>query len=337
MNSYKVSFLIPSITLTQATTYYVDIIKEALENSGYSVETYEKLVDVRNSKIVFVTSSKWFFLVKAINPRAKIITWFQGLGGEEALMTRGSYRDKLIWNVLEGLAVKHSWINIYVSEKMKTYFNKRYSFYEKNYFIMPCFNKILTMSVFDNDQKYTTPNFVYAGGLEKWQCIDETLKTYKLIKEGLPHARLTLLTPHREMALLLIDKYRIKDVTVDFVPLEELDSRLQEFKYGFLIRKDHIVNRVSTPTKMSSYLANGIIPIYTDVIDDFSKFIDSETFIELSHNDSIEQWASDIIAFEQNDNFEIDNFKSNIISIFNSYYSKTSYILRLKELMESLR
>ncbi|HCH8014075.1 TPA: hypothetical protein NJW72_003719, partial [Acinetobacter baumannii] len=119
----------------------------------------------------------------------------------------------------------------------------------------------------------------YAGSLATWQCVDKTLELYSLIERVLPNASLTLLTKEKELAETMINNYKIKNYSIKYVSLENLDTELLKYKYGFLIRENHIVNNVATPTKMNSYLANGIIPIYSSFIDDFKVNFNEYDFI----------------------------------------------------------
>lgn len=331
MQANNVLFFLPSKTLNEATNYYVEIIKKGFIESGYNLAESSNIQDIRSYEKVFVMSAKWCFIAKLINPRANVITWFQGLGAEEALLTRGSYRDKFIWSILEKFAIKHSFLSIYVSKSMRNHYLTKYKTIDNDYFIMPCFNKSLNMKALDYPAKYVKPTFVYAGSLDKWQCIEETLELYSLIEKKIPEASLTILTKQKVVAEQLTTKFNLQNVTIDFVPLEKLDSLLQTFKYGFLIRQDHIINRVSTPTKMNSYLANGIIPIYTNVINDFDENLDVDNLIQLNHNSPISFWAEKIINEERNSSFDLESYKSSLKRIFSEYYSSQFYIEELKE------
>lgn len=326
MKSNKVLFFLPEETLNEATEYYVDIIKEAISKSGCEVVQSSQFKDTKHFKTVLVMSAKWCFLVKATNPKAKVITWFQGLGGEEALLSRGSKRDKAIWTLLEGFAMKFSWLNIYVSERMRQYYTSRFKTSDENYFIMPCFNKELNEEAFHYPDKYTTPTFVYAGGLDKWQCIEQTLELYSLIEKSIPDASITLLTKQKEQANELLEKHNIKNGRVDFVSLDRLDSELQKYKYGFIIREDHIVNNVSTPTKMNSYLANGLIPIYTNVVDSFNIYLNNKYFINLSYDEDFTSWAKVIIDNESNNDLDKTDYIESLEELFSDYYSKDFYL-----------
>ena len=329
MTSKQILFFLPKRAMNEATIFYVDIIKFAFKRLDYEVIESESLKDVVKYKNIFVMSAKWFFLVKLANPTAKITTWFQGVGSEEVLMNHNSKSDRVLWIFVEYLALNFSWLNIYVSKSMRDYYLNTYKMKNEDYFIMPCFNKELNVESFSFPGKYTNPSFVYAGSLDKWQCIDETLSLYSKIEKEIPNANLTLLTKDRERAIQLIKKYEIRNSNVKFVALDRLDEELKSFKYGFLIRENHIVNNVSTPTKMSSYLANGIIPIYTNVIKDFNVNIDSECFVSLNYKDNTDIWASKILISHNSTERNIDSFKKEVYDLFSIYYSKENYITLL--------
>ncbi len=333
----KIIFFLPKKTMNEATVYYVDILKQGFIKAGYSVEETENLSDLKKFNRIFVMSAKWCFIVKLFNPKAKIVTWFQGLGAEEALMTKNSLVRKRLWNCVEFFALKFSWINIYVSERMHDYYQDTYRVKDKNFFIMPCFNKKLNEEAFSVVNKYANPSFVYAGGMDKWQCIEETLDIFCQIEKSIPAASLTLLTKDKAKAEELIKKYNIKNYKISFVSLENLDAELMKHKYGFLIRQDHIVNNVSTPTKMNSYLANGIIPIYTNAIDDFNwKLSGLKSCIQLNCDNRIEQWVQEIITYERFSSIDSIEFKREMELIFEKYYSRNLYIEKNSDYLKSL-
>ena len=335
----KIIFFLPKKTMNEATVYYVDILKQGFIKAGYSVEETENLSDLKKFNRIFVMSAKWCFIVKLFNPKAKIVTWFQGLGAEEALMTKNSLVRKRLWNCVEFFALKFSWINIYVSERMHDYYQDTYRVKDKNFFIMPCFNKKLNEEAFSVVNKYANPSFVYAGGMDKWQCIEETLDIFCQIEENIPAASLTLLTKDKAKAEELIKKYNIKNYKISFVSLNNLDAELMKYKYGFLIRQDHIVNNVSTPTKMNSYLANGVIPIYTNVIDDFNENIrKSNCFVMLNAYDTVKTWKETITRFDSSSSL-IDfkgNFLNEVRLVFLNYYNQENYILNFCDFLKKI-
>ena len=128
----------------------------------------------------------------------------------------------------------------------------------------------------------------------------------------------------------LIKKYKIKNVIVDYCKISDLHIKLSQYKYAFLIRENHIVNKVSTPTKMNTYMAAGLIPIYTDVIDAFEKNINLEKFgIKVSYNSSINLIVDKILLHHQ----EVINSQELLKTyskIFLNFYNDKFYINELK-------
>ena len=273
-----------------------------------------------------------------LRPFNEKITWIQGVVPEEAWMVFRSRWRMWMWEAFEFFTLKYSAFIFFVSDRMLDHYKNKYSYSKDNYFIMPCFNKQLNHSSFEVTGKYTRPTFVYAGKMSKWQCIERTLGVFKIIESEIPSAHLSLLTSDREEAFRLLAKYRIKNAEVKFCSLNDIDIELSKFKYGFILREDDIVNRVATPTKMSTYLANGVIPVYTDVIDDFKEpFNNINNKIELSSGLSVEEIARIVIEFE---NRQINHqlIKDEYGHLFATYFNRKKYmnamqaeILKLEE------
>lgn len=139
-------------------------------------------------------------------------------------------------------------------------------------YIISCYNKALNKNlIIENFSKYYKLNFVYAGSLYKWQCIEKTLEVFREVEKIDSSAHLTLLTKNTTEAKHMVELFGIKNFDVKYISLHDLDSELIKYKYGFLLRADNILNRVAKPTKMNSYLAVGIIPIYSIVVDSLKK------------------------------------------------------------------
>ena len=106
---------------------------------------------------------------------------------------------------------------------------------------MPCFNKAITQNSFYYKHKYESASFVYAGAVIKWQCLDETIHLFSLLKEKLKNATLTILSSDQQEVIPILKKYNINAI-IKYVPLEELDEELAKYKYGFILRKDLKMN-----------------------------------------------------------------------------------------------
>lgn len=326
---YKIVYL--KNERNDATDYYVNIIKRSLISYGGHVEIINEIKAIQRNDKVITISLKAFLFVWLHNPKQFIVHWFQGVTPEEALMIFSSRyfkkTNKYIYlSLIERLVLRYSKFNFFVSESMHNHYSQKYNYRLNNFMVMPCFNQKLNNNAF-YDEKYKTPSFVYAGSLEKWQCIEKMLKIFKEVHEKIPESEMYIYTSEREKAYFLIKKYAIKNVSVDYVPYEVLNERIQKFKYGFLIRDDVVVNKVATPTKMNGYLANGIIPIYSDIIASFQENLDGKNLISIKNGKD----AVDKIV-----NFESNQVDSNELMIeysgyFREFYSDDYYISKIQE------
>lgn len=323
-------FYLQSGDLNEATSYYVEIIKKALALNGERVEYASSLKQINFSDIVITIQAKAFFRVWLRNPKQDIMIWFQGVVPEEAMhqfeKSSSKYVRKYFWECLERLALRYAKQVFFVSKTMLEHYRKKYGYMRDNYFVMPCFNQILDLSCF-TAEKYESLSFVYAGSLSRWQCIDETLLLYKHIKKIFPQATLILLTKEQESARKICEKYDVS-ADIEFIPKNELQNKLRDYKYGFIVRDDIIVNNVATPTKMNSYMAAGIIPVYSDVIGDFKSIFSDLTYTVPFH--SIQECLDKIIDIERK-GVCLNKIKNEYMNVFSDYYSTDKYIELLRK------
>lgn len=307
-----------------ATLYYMDIIKQSAIHAGEeAVYGY----DFNESKGRDVVTLAPPALPRALKKGAKSVSvWFQGVDGIEYLHYGKCNLFKkieryLVLSIYEWIALKKSSLNFFVSQRMLEHYRKKYGYKKNNYVIMPCFNDSLNESSFYDD-KYKKPTFVYAGNLAKWQCFPQMIDLYKTIKYRLPNAELTIYTSDQEEAKKILQDKGV-DAIVKYVPYSQLAEEIKKFKYGFLIREDDIVNNVATPTKMCNYLANGIIPIFSNVIGDFKdKLKDLKYAIPLGCNyEGVEK----LYELEK-EAINAQDVKEDFKRIFEEYYSKEYYV-----------
>lgn len=328
----KIIFYYDKRSLNDATIYYVKLIEESSLSLGIETCHCTKLNNVIKGDVILTISEKYFCMAKFRYPFYKTIFWAQGIAPEEYLLTRSNILVYWLKTAMEFLAVKFSTILFVVSNKMVENFKSKYRYYRTNYLTMPCYNlNYIPGLAISIQERYKQPRFVYAGNLATWQCVEETLQIFKRIKQSIPAASLTLLVKEQKQAIALIEKYEMKDVIIKYVSLKDLQNELTKYKYGFIIRDDTLVNNVATPTKMNSYLASAIIPIYTDTIDSFIENIDLGEFtLCLKSKSSIDEKGQAILDFEK---IVIDpiEFDKKIRSIFDKYYNDELYKQQIKE------
>lgn len=326
----RVVLYIDPRSLNDATTYYIDIIKRALNNLGYFFIISESIHKVNFNDILFTITTKNYIKGILLRPFCKTIFWSQGVDPEESLLRDNNYQKYYIKSLIELISLRHPGFKFFVSKAMLNHYKNKYSYNDANHMIMPCYNlnykHILDVSL----SKYKKPSFVYAGSLSIWQNMDETLQVYKYIEKKIHNSSLTLLTKENDKAKALIKKYKIKNSIIKYVDLENLHKELLKHKYGFLLRKNILVNNVSTPTKMNSYLACGLVPIFTDAINDYSDKINLNSYnLKIKSSMSIKEIAKNIIDFE-NSKTNFASLNIEIKKLFNDYYDDNKYIKEIQ-------
>jgi hypothetical protein len=219
-----------------------------------------------------------------------------------------------------------------VSEAMHAHYARKYGF-DRPSFIMPCANAELDPDCFALAGKYERPSFVYAGSMHKWQCFALTLDVYRLVKARCPEASLTVLTAQQDEARRIIEGAQVQDVSVDFVRLEQLQDYLKRFKYGFVLREQHVVNTVATPTKVSSYMAAGVIPVMTDAVADYVQALATVRPIIMSPHYDAGSIAEQILALERQA-IDPQAVKASYVKAFADYFDHSRYVPELARFLE---
>ena len=111
---------------------------------------------------------------------------------------------------------------------MRLHYSKKYGYNKDNYFIMPCYNQEFEGQI--NDSKYDNMDFVYAGSLSKWQCVDKTLSIFNRIKKRWPKASLTILTNEQEEAKRLLKRHNLINEKISYIAKEILQEELKKVK-----------------------------------------------------------------------------------------------------------
>jgi len=330
-------FYLPKKAINEATIFYVNIIKEALEFENDQVIIKDSLnFDFKKEDYILTIRLRDYLASYLKYKTQNTIYWFQGIQPEEYLMLNNySIKAKLVKLVLDQLekwVAKNVKYPFFVSKKMQNHFENKHHLKFKNSIIMPCFNKYLNQEMYFNLKKEAS--FVYAGSLFAWQCFDKTIKLFKEIECQIPAATLTILTNEVDRAKAELKALGITNFDVKFVPLKQLDEELAKYKYGFIVRDNILINNVSTPTKLSSYLSVGLIPIYTDVIDDFNCKLKQYSYqIVLDHTQNLQQWANQIKLFSEKKITLTDQFVATK-ALFDDYYNQKEYIKVINEIIK---
>ena len=328
MNTLK--FYSLKAEINDATQYYVETILLAFKKQGYEVMSVSDTKQITKNDLVLVITMKSFIKVYLHQPRQRIVMWFQGIVPEEARMQfKGHWSAAFrycLWSICERWILQRSNFLFFVSNAMVEHFRRKYHIWSfPPYYIMPCFNLPMNERAFAYPGKYDAPTFVYAGSLSAWQCIGQTLELWGKIQQVMPDSSFVLLTGEKEKARRLVKEYALRSVEIKYVPMEDMGDELAKYKYGLLLREDNIVNHVATPTKLNSYMSAGIIPIFSDVMEAFTKALSGVDYLlpvnGVKSVDSIlklqDMEARTITA---------NNVRKEFEKVFLRYYSRPYYI-----------
>lgn len=311
---------------------YLDIIKKAFEHLGYTCLYVEELKEIDKDSILVFPMAKdacKYYLQGYRN----IIIWMQGATGEESFLRHHSKLRRFLLNCVDCWSIKKTKLVFFVSDNLKKYYeDKCRCLLDKKSYIMPCFNETNLMTSLLN-KNYNIPSFAYVGSISVWQKFDYICELFKSIQLTIPEACFKVLTFNVEEARSIAESKGINNIIVKSVSKDEVVGELADVSYGFIVREDIIVNQVATPTKFSSYLAAGVIPIFSECLNDFKNKTDGlncRLCIGSNRDDSVKK----IVDFVKKPKINMD-IKKDIETIFNSYYNEDKYVHEISALIES--
>lgn len=322
-----------SSTNAEVTDYYLDVIASLMEACGE--KKYEDDVDLKQCKRedIIIAPTAVDFVKLYFKGYKNQIYWMQGIDAEESYMRNGSKLRSYVLDVITKFAMKKAMAIFYVSKEMKKFEEGKFDIStDRKCFIMPCFNVSRTETLQVNERKYEKNIFTYVGSLSEWQCFEETLDFYKKIEAIDPHTELKIFTFAEEEARRIVETKNIKNCTVASVAPEMMSEALADVKFGFILRNDVPVNRVATPTKLSSYLSAGVIPVFSKYLKDFyNRTNDFEYVVPVSDFNPSEKLQK-LLGEEIDTNKLISEY----MELFNTYYNPQYYIKKYKEKMGEL-
>lgn len=322
-----------SSTNAEVTDYYLDVIGSIMEACGE--KKYDETIELKqcDKKDIIIAPTAVDFIKIYFKGYKNIIYWMQGLDSEESFMRNGSKLRCFVLDLITKFSMKNALAIFYVSEEMKKYEeNKFHISTDEKSFIMPCFNVSRTEALQKDESKYKKNIFTYVGSLSKWQCFEETIDFYKQIEKIDSNAELKIFTFAEEEAKKIVASKEINNCIVTSVSPDKMTEALADVKFGFVLRENDPVNRVATPTKLSSYLSAGVIPIFSKYVKDFYNRTANFEFVvpisDFKPNDKLYKLMTDEI--------NVDKLVSEYMDLFNSYYNPDFYINRYKEKMSGL-
>ncbi len=306
---------------------YLDVIKEALVKLDYECEYIKDFNGVSKQDLIVFPMGKDAFKYYFKGYR-NFILWQQGATGAESFMRHSSKIRSGILNYMDCFAMKKAKMIFYISQYMQEYYEKlAHTSFEHKAYVMPCFNEVIDKELLEK-KDYSKKVFTYVGSLDLWQCFNETVEIYAEIEKRIPDAFFKVLTFNTEKAEEIIKDKNIKNYSVACVPKEQVKSELENATYGFIIRHDIEVNRVATPTKISSYLSAGVLPIYSTCLKDFHAQALGKSF---AYAFNPKEDIDGLIRFI-NSGVNKETVQHEIEDLFSTYYSTENHITNIVDL-----
>lgn len=184
----------------------------------------------------------------------------------------------------EQLAVKNAQYILCVSNQMLVHIRKKYcGNVGGKYIILP----ILKQSLLTQEKEFNKPyngiyEVVYAGGMQKWQGIKE-MRNAICKAQGDFFYRICTAEPQKFL-LGWSSSNKPKNMQVQSLTPQEMTEVYHKAHFGFVLRKDDTINRVSCPTKLMEYIAMGVVPILKsiylgDFVSEGMQYVSLENFI----------------------------------------------------------
>ncbi|WP_298546860.1 glycosyltransferase family 4 protein [uncultured Parabacteroides sp.] len=163
---------------------------------------------------------------------------------------------------------------------------KKYYSYDCPFFILPCsfnnekFQIDPAQTITLREKMHLKERIVlcYLGGLQKWQCMEETLDLFLRLKAKDNRYFLCIytnddLTPFAKKIELLGNDYLCMSLRYEQVPLY-----LSIIDAGFVLRHNSLVNINASPTKIAEYMAVGAMVIATKYSGDAQVLIENSGY-----------------------------------------------------------
>lgn len=186
----------------------------------------------------------------------KIITDLHGIAPEEEEL-QGKSGRAAFYGALEEVMVRNSALLVSVTESMVEHMRAKYPGLDTDTVLLPIVEDIEQHPL--ERPTRDRVRVVYAGGLQRWQNVERMLEVVAQCRDTCEFEFYTDAPDRlREMAreASVLDAIRVATA-----PPEKLPEIYGEADLGFVLRDDIAVNRVSCPTKLSEYLACGVVPV----------------------------------------------------------------------------
>lgn len=251
-------------------------------NINWYKNVYLSLIKLPRKSHVY-TRNIWEFIIMLVIGKvfrkSYIIYDYRGLVSSEFEFNNGNKFKLAIINFIEKLPAKYSDEIHTVSIHFKNILEQRFKTTVQ--YVVPCLvnNVDLPQETVIED----TIKFIYVGGMSKWQKIDKVLSVYNAVQKTI-QCSLTIITNDTSKLEEYLTDYTNFNVSILSGDNNFVLEQLKQHHVGFLLRDDYEFNNVASPVKFLEYITNGIIPLMSENIGDYSKLAEKLKII-LAEND----------------------------------------------------
>lgn len=181
----------------------------------------------------------------------------------------------IYWSPLYNLILKinssKNDYSIFVSKELQK------KFYDKkiNSSVIPCLVSA-NLFYFDESLRVKTRKqfnyeenekiFLYSGSMVGYQAIEENIKIFKEILNKDSKNRILIATSQINTAKKLFNEFSSNQLRIINMPFSQMNSIYNMVDFSILIRKNHPLNLVASPTKFGEYCMTGLPVIMNDSV-----------------------------------------------------------------------
>ncbi|AVR46901.1 hypothetical protein C7S20_17440 [Christiangramia fulva] len=253
---------------------------------------------IGNSDLSFLGLIGFSSLEFGYSLEAEKTVWFINGVPEEKTFSENSFiqnkKVDLLWFIKKTM-IKNIDLVVTVSHRMNSLVKSRLQI-EKVFAAPTC----VDTTVFGDYDVQKAIDFCYLGSGAVWQALDLVSEIWDELYKRDSSLKFRVISRDERTEILAKN---IPSSNIEFVSshkFEEVAKYIAECKAGFLIRKDHIVNRVCFPTKLAEYLASNCYVVSTEIDWDIKDYFDRYNIgLLVCLNESPEAMAKRIFEFHR--------------------------------------
>lgn len=303
-----------------------------------------KLIKEKNINILYCQNYLPSFLgliFKLFNKNLKVHADIKWIVPEEHLLYDKWFKKYIIYflaKIMEFFIFKYADSYSVMSNEFKKYFEKKYNLDKKNIIILPSsldhnnfyFNKNIRNNIRKKYNWIDKKILIYSWSMVEWQLPEKLFETMKSISKSNKNIIPIVLTLDTKKAKKIKERLKFDNLIIKSCNWNsEVNEFLNASDIAITIRKDDIVNNVSSPTKIAEYLYTKNKLILSEWIWDYSQL--SKKYDWIYKVNDIED-----IDIESINNFiKKSNFDNRIIDLIKNEYTLESNINKINNLFNN--